>query len=334
MKERIAYLFNQFYYNKSDRKELDELFQIIHTAKNDEEINHLIKEVYEEIKRSNPSLTYIGEDGKLVLQEPDWLYQTQQDQISVPARRVKIFLQIAAACLVLIISGVVFWMFRQDPVPRVETALVQKFTERAEHKFLLLSDSTQVWLNSSSTISYPEHFNSKKREVHLVGEAYFDVKHADKIPFIIHTGEVTTVVLGTAFNVKAYDGQLNITISVKRGKVQVMRHNKVVFTLTKGQETKIGRKNAYDDLTELGDSNKVGSWQHGYLSYDDENFGDIVSDMERVYNAEIIVKNTELKKLMVTTSFNRDIGVKKALEILCKLTDSKLEFTDNQYLIR
>lgn len=334
MRERITYLFMQYYTNKSSRKELEEFFELINTAKNDQEINALIKSVYDEIKLNNPSLTYINEAGKLVLQEPDWLYQSENNAFESPAKTRALPTWLAAACLLIIVGGGIgIWMFKTR-IAHNEVAVVQKFTERAEHKFLLLGDSTQVWLNASSTINYPEQFDEKKREVYLNGEAYFDVKHADKIPFVIHTGEVTTVVLGTAFNVKAYEGQQHITVSVKRGKVQVMKSDKLISTLIKGQEVKINRKDVQHLVDKTSSNNNPGAWQYGYLSYEDESFGDIVSDMERVYNTEIIVMNEQLKNLSVTTSFNREIGAKKALDILCSLTDSKLETKDNQYLIK
>lgn len=331
MKERITYLFMQYYTNRCSRKELEEFFQLIHDAKHDHEINTLIKKTYEEIKKNNPSLTYIDESGKLVLREPDWLHETVVDEQEQPVRKKRLPVWMAAACLLLVAFGAIgiLWFKKDNP----EIAIVQKFTERAEHKFLLLNDSTQVWLNASSTINYPEHFDEKKREVYLNGEAYFDVKHADKVPFVIHTGEVTTVVLGTAFNVKAYQGQQHITVTVKRGKVKVMKADKVVSTLVRGQEVRIDKKDMHQ-ADRLADNNHAGSWQYGYLAYEDENLGDILSDMERVYNTEIIVMNGQLKNTLVTTSFNRDIGAKKALEILCRLTDAKLEIKNNQYLIK
>ncbi|MBB5439021.1 ferric-dicitrate binding protein FerR (iron transport regulator) [Pedobacter sp. AK017] len=332
MKDRITYLFMQYYTNKSTRKELEDFFMVINAAKNDKELNDLIKRVYNEIKKNNPSLTYINEAGKLVLREPDWLYEPEVETLQTRAKKRSFHVWPAAACLFVIVFGAV--MLQKFNTDVVEIAVVQKFTERAEHKFLLLSDSTQVWLNASSTINYPEQFNGKKREVYLNGEAYFDVKHADKIPFVIHTGEVTTVVLGTAFNIKAYEGQQHITVSVKRGKVQVLKQDKVVFTLIKGQEIKINKKDLQQPTDKVIENNNAGSWQYGYLTYEDENFGDIISDMERVYNTEIILMKGQLEKLSVTTSFNRDIGAKKALEILCELTDSKLEIKNNQYLIK
>lgn len=333
MKERITYLFMQYYNNKSTRKELEEFFQIINRAKHDDEINDLIKNVYDEIKQSNPSLTYINEEGKLVLQEPDWLYQPVADEPVVTIGRKLPVWSIAAGIILIMSIGIGFWKFKPQP-GTAELAVVKKFTERTEHKYLLLSDSTQVWLNASSTIDYPEKFNPEKREVYLTGEAYFDVKHADKVPFVIHTGDISTVVLGTAFNIKAYTGQQHITVSVKRGKVQVMQKDKVISTLIKGQGVKIDRKNRQYKMIEKTDSgSEVGSWQYGYLVYEDENFEDIISDMQSVYNVDIRIKNDQLKDLVVTTSFNRNIGVERALEILCRLTDSKLEVKDNQYVV-
>src|SRR5439155_2315167 len=104
-----------------------------------------------------------------------------------------------------------------------------------EQKYLLLPDSTQVWLNAASSLEFPEAFQSGKREVYLVGEAFFDVKHAENRPFIIHTGNVTTRVVGTAFNIKGYPDQPDVIVSVKRGKVQVSKNEKLVATLTVGQ---------------------------------------------------------------------------------------------------
>ncbi|HEY0770760.1 MAG TPA: FecR domain-containing protein, partial [Sphingobacteriaceae bacterium] len=233
----------------------------------------------------------------------------------------------------LISIGITFWKFNSSSTS--ELIVVKKFTERTEHKYLLLSDSTQVWLNASTTIKYPENFNKKRREVYLTGEAYFDVKHADKIPFVIHTGDVTTVVLGTAFNIKAYKGQQNITVSVKRGKVQVMQKNRVVSTLIKGEEVKIGKGIKHRKIIEkVGEASKIGAWQYGYLTYEDEYFADILSDFQRIYNVEISIEKESLKKVVVTTSLDRNIGVYKALQVLCELTDSDLVLTDNQYIIR
>lgn len=310
MRERIIYLIKQYYHNRSTREELDELMNIIDTGKHNEEVDDLIQEFYRDIKQEHGAPAEEGTYRRPVLQR----------------------LWPVAACLCLTIAGATFFGLSRSAQEKSGNAVVKKFTDKAEHKYLLLSDSTQVWLNASSTINYPEQFGKDKREVYLNGEAFFDVKHAAETPFIIHTGTVTTVVLGTSFNVKAYEGQEHVTVSVKSGKVQVMKQNKLISTLTKGHETKVSKINGPDENDEV--NNKlVGAWQQGYLAYEDVRFADIISDMERVYNVDITIRNERLKKVMVITAFSRDIGVKRALEILCKLTAAKLEEKGGQYFI-
>lgn len=316
MRERIIYLIKQYYHNRSTREELDELMNIINTGQHDGEIDDLMQEFYAEIKENSPTLGL-------------------QTAHSAPVTVKRFSLQRlwpVAACLCLAIAGATFFILSYSTEEENGNAVVKKFTDKAEHKYLLLSDSTQVWLNASSTIDYPEEFGKNKREVYLKGEAFFDVKHAAETPFIIHTGTVTTVVLGTSFNVKAYEGQEHITVSVKSGKVQVMKQNKLISTLTKGQETKVSKTNGPDENEQVN-NNLVGAWQQGYLSYEEVRFEDIISDMERVYNVDITIRNEQLKHVIVITAFTRDIGVKRALEILCKLTAAKLEEKGGQYFI-
>ena len=208
-----------------------------------------------------------------------------------------------------------------------------KATERSEYKYLLLPDSTQVWLNAESTLEFPETFNNKKREVYLKGEAYFDVKHADKVPFIIYTGKVSTEVLGTAFNIKAYPDLEKIIVSVKRGKVKVNYANEQVALLTKGQQVSIDQqqKKVKEKLIKEEESS---AWHEGNLIYDDYSVRDILADLERIYDVKISIEAVEIENMHVTTSFKREHGVESALEIICRLTDSHLELKNGVYSIK
>jgi transmembrane sensor len=318
MRERIIYLIEQYYHNRSTREELEELMNLIQEGEHDGEIDELMRNFYEEIKEGSainlPQSTY-----------------TEKDEYRKPSVMI-LRLWPVAACLCLAIASATFFLLSGPEQQVSELAVVKKFTDKAEHKYLLLSDSTQVWLNASSTIDYPEEFGKDKREVYLKGEAFFEVKNAAETPFIIHTGGVTTVVLGTSFNVKAYEGQEHVIVSVKSGKVQVLKQNKLISTLTKGQETKVSKINGPDENDQINNE-LVGAWQQGYLSYEEVRFADIISDMERVYNVDITIRNEQLKRVVVITAFSRDIGVKRALEILCKLTAAKLEEKGGQYFI-
>lgn len=209
-------------------------------------------------------------------------------------------------------------------------SLTKKFTERAEYKFLLLPDSTQVWLNTNSSLEFPDEFSEKKREVFLTGEAYFDVRHAEEIPFIIHTGKISTTVLGTAFNIKAYPYQHEVRVSVSKGKVRVSRDDQVVAILQKGQQIKVSNADTMARQKNI-DTATIAFWQKGTLVYDDEPIGDIVQDLEQVYNVSINVCDDSLLNTRITTSFNRNIGVDQALKIIGKLTDQKVVIRDGKY---
>lgn len=330
MQERLEYLFSQYLENKSTRKELEEFFGYIKKAEYDERLREMIRQVYDHIRKEDSFMTSVDERGQLVFKEPEWL---QQPTVSLKKRGSRAAVLVAG--LLIVVAGII-WLTARQPSGNDHTAMVsltRKTTDRSESKFILLEDSTQVWLNAASSLEYPDQFNNKKREVYLSGEAYFDVKHADKIPFIIHTGPISTTVMGTAFNIKAYPGQQNITVSVSRGRVSVSRKNGWLATLVNGQQVKVAREGMAVTEKKIPTSG-VAAWQQGNILYDDETFGEIIADMERTYNVGITVEDNSIRDLKVSTSFKREIGIEQALQVLCKLTDTELKKTDGIYIIQ
>jgi transmembrane sensor len=332
MEERIKYLFRQYLNNTCTKKEFEEFFSYINEASHNELIRELIKKAYEESGLSNPSLTYVDERGNLVITEPAW---NEQPLAKAPPRKRKHIFIAMAACVVVLLAGFVWLINRpvQKQASIIKPALDKKITGRSEYKYMLLPDSTQVWLNAASTLEYPHHFGAGKREVFLTGEAYFDVKHADKQPFLIHTGKVTTLVLGTAFNIKAYPGRENIIVSVSRGKVRVNYDEKEVATLTPGEQVKVSNVNKPVVQKKIAIT-EAAPWQQGNLVYDDETISDIVADLERIYDVTIRVQNETLANERISTSFRREIGIEKALEVLCNLADTRLKLESNTYVIQ
>ena len=332
MEDRIKYLFNQYFENNCSREELDELFSYIRAADNDELLRSLVKKAYDDSRQKPSSQTYVNESGNLILTGQEWL-----SGIPLPQKRSKKrWLPILAFAACLIAVTVLAWLTRQPPrsaaAPAV-AAVTKKTTERSEYKYVLLPDSTQVWLNASSSLEFPNHFNAVKREVTLSGEAYFDVKHADKTPFIIHTGKISTTVLGTAFNIKAYPDRENIIVSVSRGKVRVSYNNTPVATLIKGQQVKVS--SLYSTAVERKIApTQVAAWQQGNMSYEDEALEDIIADLQRLYNVNIKIDNASIRNLKVSTAFRREIGIEQALQVLCQLTDTVLKQENGWYTIQ
>jgi len=331
MHERLYYLFKQYLENKCSRKELEEFFNYIRKAEHDEQLRQLIRKVYTTIQKDFSTLTCVDANGQLILNEPDWLKQPAREG-SFKKTRTRLAIAVAAVAIICIL-----WLMPgTSSSPKKASnisAVTKKTTDRSELKFLLLEDSTQVWLNAASSLEFPDEFKGKTREVYLSGEAYFDVKHADKVPFIIHTGNVSTTVLGTAFNIKAYPGQKSIVVSVSRGKVKVSRKNVLITTLVNGQQAKIEEKGT-GIIERIIPASDISPWQQGNIVYDDEAFEDIIADMERIYNISINLQNNSIRLLNVSTSFKKEIGVEQALQVLCKLTDTELKQTAGVYIIK
>jgi len=334
MEDRLKYLFKRYLENTCSQKELDEFFGYIHQAEQDELLSQLIRQVYSDLKINEPNTTYVNEKGRLILNEPEWM---AQHETKVKIKKSKFRLAAVSVAAVLMITAGIWWMNRNEGGEKIPStpfvSLTKKNTNRSESKFILLEDSSRIWLNASSSLEFPDQFDAAKREVFLSGEAYFDIKHADKVPFIIHTGNVSTTVLGTAFNIKAYPGQKNIIISVSRGKVKITRNDGWETTLIKGQQLKLNEEQ--EEATEKNiPAEKIAAWQQGNIVFDDETIEDIISDMERIYNVTIYISHQTLDGVKISTSFKREIGVEQALQVLCKLTDTELKQKDGEYIIQ
>ncbi len=309
MEERTKYLLRKYLDNTCSKEEFDEFF------------------------------SYIRNNNETVIHEALGRAITPE---AVPRKRYikPALLAVAAAILVIFITGTAWLMLNRQKQRQPLLAVrkehpkntVLKATQRSEYKYLLLPDSTQVWLNAASTLEFPESFDKNERVVFLEGEAYFDVKHADKVPFIIYTGQVSTEVLGTAFNIKAYPDLEKVTVSVNRGKVKVNYENKQVAMLTHGQQVIINRKVNRIKEKEVKEEESA-SWQQGKLMYDDYSVADILSDLERIYDVTITIGSPQIEDMRVSTSFRREYGVESALEILCRLTDTRLKLENGIYII-
>jgi transmembrane sensor len=331
MEERLHYLFKRYLENTCSPNELEEFLACVNQAKHDEQLRDMMRKVYGSLENSGIIPTHVNEEGRLVSTEPDWVVPTKH-----LTKRKSFALYTVAAAIIIAVG--ILWLstrsFNEKTHPiAIGTSLTKKGTNRSESKFLLLEDSTQVWLNAATSLEYPDQFDKKKREVYLSGEAYFDVKHAEDIPFVIHTGTVSTTVLGTAFNIKAYPGEKNITIAVTRGKVRITRKDGSEITLTKGQQLKLNESEASSSEKTVP-AEMIAGWQQGNIAYDDETLFDILADMQRIYNVNIHLADPEIVGLHISTSFKKEIGVEQALQVLCKVTDSKLSKDGDDYIIQ
>lgn len=338
MEERIEYLLRQYEKNNCSREELEELFSYINNLRsNDLPLKKMVKNVYDDIRKNHPSFTYVDEDGRLVLNEPEESGTLSDRTVVTGGAKRKLLAVVVLSCLVGLFSLV--WLIKKNlsndgyVVRPISGVLTKKFSNRSEQKFFLLSDSTQIWLNSASSLEFPDHFSDDKREVMLSGEAFIRVNSSQTSPFIIYTGGIViTAPPGTALNAKAYTEEQNAIVSVSDGKVILSRKDHRLPTVEQGRTLIIDKSDGNITQKKTAIEN-VAAWQRGDMVYEKERFIDVLADFKRVYNVDILLSDTGLENKELTFSFRRDIGIKEALLLLCKLTGSELDGENGKFII-
>lgn len=182
---------------------------------------------------------------------------------------------------------------------------------------LTLPDSSIVWLNSGSTLSYSIPFNKSNRRVTINGEAYFEVSKIHGSSFYVKSSNLEVKVVGTKFNFKAYDDENKTEVVLEEGKVELYPsinsgREKVVMEL--GTRAIIDNSNG-QIIINNENTEKFTSWRKGMMIFDKTPFLEVAKQLERWYGTEIIVKDPEINKYKITTKF-RDETLKDVLELL------------------
>ncbi|MBZ4034167.1 FecR domain-containing protein [Flavobacterium sp. 17A] len=186
-----------------------------------------------------------------------------------------------------------------------------------------LSDGTKVWLNSKSTLKYPVEFSGNKRNVTLEGEAYFEVSKDSHSPFTVKTKSGNVTVLGTHFNVSAYDEDHNFETTLAEGKVKVSGVNQSVV-LNPGQQAR--SKNAGLSVVDV-DAAVYTSWKDGKFYFENENLKNILTKMARWYNFNVKFEQKALEQIKFTGIVLKDEPIDQFLDVISKSSNIKYKIT-------
>lgn len=179
---------------------------------------------------------------------------------------------------------------------------------------LALPDGSRVWLNSGSSIRFPTAFIGKERVVELKGEAYFDITENKKMPFIVHTNNSMDIkVLGTQFNVMAYDDEKSINTTLVNGSVQILRESGTTF-LEPGQAAILNKGSGKIKVT-AADIEEAVAWKNGYFMFSNENIESIMRKVSRWYNIDVEYQGNLSNKDFVGT-ISRGKNISELLKML------------------
>lgn len=219
------------------------------------------------------------------------------------------FLKVAAVILITFLGTKAFFDWKEDPV-KMQTVIVPA-GQRAE---LLLADGTKVWLNSRSKLKFPDRFQKDARNVELDGEGYFEVTHKEEAPFTVHTSRYDVKVLGTEFNVKAYNSKNQFEASLLKGSIEVSNMNKSQVVRLRPDERVISDGSQLIRSVIL-DKNYF-RWKEGLLCLDDESIGSLIEKLELYYDVNIVVQKPSLMKYHYSGKFRISDGVEHVLKVL------------------
>lgn len=216
-------------------------------------------------------------------------------------------------------------------VPGAEIKYITKNTEKGQKLTTKLSDGTTVQLNAGSSITFPEHFSSKDRQVTMSGEAFFNVSEDHARPFIISTGDLTTQVLGTSFNIEAYPEDTDIRVTVESGKVLVTKNNdeNISSVLTSGQQAH------YDMIRHKLEWRQVRmdafiNWKNGVLQFNDISMVEAIKKMERWYGVEFEYDNSKMLNNCFISSTYTEESLEHVLQSMKFITGLSYKFLSKE----
>ncbi len=227
---------------------------------------------------------------------------------------------VAVSMTAAAITAVVFLIGNGDhlePEHSVSNQLITKRNSNGQKSDLHLSDGSRVFLNSGSEIQFFENFAKNNREVKLKGEAYFEVAHDPKKPFIVVTDKLSVRALGTSFNVKAFGETNDVAVSLVEGKVEVslsenVNEEKSVLTpgeglVFNGNDLSI-KKLQFDPAMTL-------AWKSGILKFKDASWNEIENTLTRWYGVEFTIHHAPKRESPFTGEFD-NLSLQLVLESL------------------
>ena len=215
-------------------------------------------------------------------------------------------------------KGGLYYEANTDSVPereefhRIETAVGGEY-------FVVLSDGTRVWVNSTSEFVYPVQFIGDRRVVQLKGEAYFEVKHDPARPFIVQVRDVETRVLGTAFNVSAYENEESVYTTLLTGKVQVSlmdQKSDIPSMILKPGMQSCWKSGTGEFSVRKVDTKNVVAWRYGEFVFDEDDIEVVTRMLSRWYEVRFVYDGKRKGRHTFSGKMSKDEKLESILKIL------------------
>jgi ferric-dicitrate binding protein FerR (iron transport regulator) len=240
---------------------------------------------------------------------------------------------VAAVFLLVVFSSAVTFVFtnRRSVAVVKEPELVEHFVPRGERKHIMLSDSSEVWLNAGSLLVYEKNFSGNTRTLFLNGEANFRVAPMPEKPFIVKTEYMDITAVGTVFNVHSYPEASKSTTILESGKVQInMKQNDMhSVVILSPNEQLVYDKIADEFTTKKVEASKKMQWTQGFLVFQGNTFDEVVQEIERTFQITVRYDANKFRGRLFTLRFSPDEGINQVFEILKEVGNLNYKIREN-----
>lgn len=324
---RLQWLFEKYLQRSCTAPELEELVLLLQEAEADNMLSPQMQAVWDQLKDEKTNY------------DVDWenMYHTIRTTPELrPAsvRRHRRYWYAVAASILFVFAAAALYMTRKNTTPPT-SAVAETNTahpQTPKRQTIHLPDGSTVVLNANSRLNYPPVFAGATREVFLVGEGYFDIKHNPDQPFLVHTGRITTKVLGTSFNIKAYNRDEKVEVTVTRGKVQVLKDNQSLGLITANQQILCSSMEETVEQKTV-DIKPVIAWKPQEIYFNDITMEEALKQISERFHLETIFVNDGVKKCRVTATFSGDDQADEMLAVICAVAKATYTIDENKITI-
>jgi transmembrane sensor len=322
-KGQLNTLYQLYLKNRCTAEELEQFFTLLRKKK-DAEILSLMSATWDQTDATPESGLY-----------PDFLKQAKQVKLNPEhVSRFRVYKAIAIAAMLMIISGIYF--YRSDLGSLFQTnGNYEHASTSNKRKQFQLPDGTRVWLSPNSKLDYPAKFEGSERRVSLTGEAFFEVTHDAKHPFTIKSGQLSTTVLGTSFNVTAYTQQHTINVTLVTGKVALAlagQNNTQRDTIVANQRVIVDQTTFRIIKEDFPNAAAFLNKRLGLYEYGGAALQEVVTDLSNQYNIKIKLDNGISEKHFYG-NLNMTDPIEQSLNKLCTVMEMKWEKQGGLYVI-
>jgi transmembrane sensor len=333
---RLQALFKKYLENRCTPSELEELVELLQQADSDEQLNDEMAAHWQQLKTATTDYPVDWDKmyGNIMGAEEHLKRGRKGLLLTIRYRWFA-----AAAVLLLVLAGAGWYINHlqqgatKDKLVVVNTPAVKTTESPVGKQFVYLPDGSTVVLNAGSTLDYPRAFNGNSREVTLLGEGYFDIKHNADKPFIVHSGNLSTRVLGTAFDIKAYPNHGTIEVTVTRGKVQVMKNDNIKLGIITANQQIVYTRDNDDALQKNVDVKAVLAWKPAEMLFDNNSLQEVANYIQSKFGVQVLFANDNLKNCKVSATFNETDSLDELLTVVCAVSDATYSINNHKITI-